>query len=148
MQHHDQVAELRALHAERGNYLAAGRAERAEQVSHQIAGVRAALTDRINQLGKRAAIATAQGADMRAGEATEQARELQAALDELEGAEQDATADPDDLARELQEQLDETAEVPEGEQAAAGEPLASETTAESAPRETATTRRGGRGKGA
>jgi hypothetical protein len=147
MQHHDQVAELRGLNTERANYLAAGRTDRAEQVDRQIAGVRAALTDRIEQLRQRATIAAEQGAHVRAGEATEQARELEVALDETsERAESGEQADPDELAQELQEQLDEAAEG--GEQVAADQPPAGETTAESAPRETATTRRPAKGKGA
>lgn len=127
MQHHDQVAELRGLHTERANYLAAGRTERAEQVAHQIAGVTTALADRIKQLQERAGINAAQGADVRAGEATELARELQAVLDEL--------SPPAD-----QEQQEAIVDEP------APAPPAEETTRESAPRETATTTRraGGR----
>lgn len=143
MQHHDQVAELRGLHTERANYLAAGRTDRAEQVDRQIAGVQAVLVDRIAQLRQRAVIAAKQGADVRAGEATEQARELQTALEDLELWEGDV-ADPDELARELESALEE-----DGEQAAAAAPPATETAADSAPRETATTRKpAARGKGA
>jgi hypothetical protein len=128
MQHHDQVAELRGLHTERANYRAAGRTDRAEQVDHQIAGVTAAITDRIEQLRQRAEISTAQGADVRAGPALEEARELQAVLDEL--------APPDE-----QDEPEEPTVPEQPEQEAVVEAPAARTTQESTPRETATTRK-------